>query len=480
MNKNRISEILDGIDEKYIDEAADYAGQDIKPAFLNGIKWRSLAACMVLIIAVSLTGIVFVTEAKEYKAAIAFFDENGLSADGLSRSDIKEVYRDISTQRFTYDKTADVIKNVVSGIEIQQDEPTPEELKTAWNRNVWLNNNSKLKTGVNYRIEYKRNDDNEDILEKSIVECYKDGRILWKTDVPNYFVSDCTATSIGTAAWGYDEEHFFLIYWIALFNDKGEKLWECWLDYYDFKHEEIAAVLDNNDGTLAVIGRGNFDYLYLSKFDADGNEIYFKKTYIGETGVWRAARFGDGYLVQLTRLMIGENARLARLDSDGNIIDNFAYEGDDCSYYLADMAEYAGQIYISAYAVPKKGALIGHGEIEKVLDDYVFTKKNGDIPAEELTPAVRDNYTAVLLVCDPNSGNPKAFYSVEGSLGGGLKVNESNQLEWDVESIVSTFSSPATNSFSIGGTCQVYRYTFNTSGTLLKQIKTGETTGFRR
>ena len=30
-----------------------------------------------------------------------FFETNGLSTDGLSRSDVKAVYRDITTQRFT-------------------------------------------------------------------------------------------------------------------------------------------------------------------------------------------------------------------------------------------------------------------------------------------------------------------------------------------------------------------------------------------
>ncbi len=46
-----------------------------------------------------------------------------------------------------------------------------------------------------------------------------------------------------------------------------------------------------------------------------------------------------------------------------------------------------------------------------------------EISSEELTPLVRDNYTAVLLVCDPEGGAPETFYSVQGSLGGKLRVN---------------------------------------------------------
>ncbi|RAZ51439.1 hypothetical protein DK853_46530, partial [Klebsiella oxytoca] len=63
-------------------------------------KWLALAACLAL--TVSLAGVAFAAEAREYGAAVAFFDENGLSTEGLSRSDVKAVYRDITSQHFTY------------------------------------------------------------------------------------------------------------------------------------------------------------------------------------------------------------------------------------------------------------------------------------------------------------------------------------------------------------------------------------------
>ena len=103
-----------------------------------------------------------------------------------------------------------------------------------------------------------------------------------------------------------------------------------------------------------------------------------------------------------------------------------------------------------------------------------------DISAEELTPIVRANYTALLLICDPEGGSPKTFYSVKGSLGGDLSVNTSEQLEWNVESITTTFFSPATSSFSIGGNCTVFRYTFDAEGNLTEQADTGNTVPYRR
>ncbi len=159
--------------------------------------------------------------------------------------------------------------------------------------------------------------------------------------------------------------------------------------------------------------------------------------------------------------------------------DSFSYEADDCEYYITDLEEFGGEIYLSAYSVPKQNDEGGRHEIANVLD-YIFSKESWSISDEELTPLVRENYTAVLLMCEPDGGLPKAFYSVKGSLGGELSVNASGLLEWNVESVVSTFFSPATSSFTIGGSCKVFRYTFDTAGNLTGQTDTGETVPYRR
>jgi hypothetical protein len=145
------------------------------------------------------------------------------------------------------------------------------------------------------------------------------------------------------------------------------------------------------------------------------------------------------------------------------------------------MAEYEGRIYLSAYAVPKMQDEGLRHEIAAILD-YVFSKEEvrWDISSEELTPIVRENYTAMLLICDPEGGAPKTFYSVKGSLGGDLSVNTSGQLEWNVESITTTFFSPVTSYFTIGGNCAVFCYTFDAEGNLMGQTDTGNTVPYRR
>ena len=97
-----------------------------------------------------------------------------------------------------------------------------------------------------------------------------------------------------------------------------------------------------------------------------------------------------------------------------------------------------------------------------------------------MTRRVRDNYTAVLLLCEPDGGAPETFYSVKGSLGAELSVTEADELEWNVQSVVSTFFSPLTSSFTIGGTCEVYRYAFDPRGRLIRCEDTGDQVAYRR
>jgi hypothetical protein len=181
--------------------------------------------------------------------------------------------------------------------------------------------------------------------------------------------------------------------------------------------------------------------------------------------------------------MTGEHARIAKVDQEGNITESFSYGGEDAYYYITDMMEYNGSIYLSAYAVPKledeDQSAGGRYEIAAVVRK-LFDRGAFQISSEELTPMVRDNYTAILLICDPNVGIPREFYSVKGSLGGKLSMSDSGMLLWDVESITTTFFSPATSSFTIGGTCYVFQYAFDADGMLISHEKTGEITSYRR
>jgi len=490
VKKENLSFGLNEIDDKYIAEAADYADNieqnqmpqrsvAKRPRMFNRV---ALAACLVLIAVIVASSFAIVAEAKEYNAAVAFFEENGLSPDGLSRSDIKAVYRDIITRSFTYGKTSEVIRNSVPGMEIAQKEPSPKELLDFWDNNAWIR--SLPKNGIGYHSESVYNENERSgfiVLDKSTLECYRDRRLIWSAEFTDFAIVDSSYMSDSTAVWGLNifSSELAAHYWIARVDENGNIAWKHQI-YNGFKNEYIVTVLNNGDGTWEVVSRGDFKYLCLSRYDAEGNKIRFEKTEIGNhLGILNAARLGDGYMVQVGTLIDHDTARLLRLDSDGKVLDSYSYEAEDCEYYIADMIEFGGQIYLSAYAVPKPDNLRFTHEIANVLDHVYERYVSGwDITEEELTPLVRDNYTAVLLICDAEGGNPRKFYSVNGSLGGKLSVNEKGRLEWYVESITSTFFSPTTSSFTIGGTSKVYRYTFDTSGTLIGQTDTGENVRF--
>lgn len=475
MRKEAFFEVLGELDDDMV------KGAEIpvrKPARWK--RWGAAAACVALL--AGLSGIAFAAEAKEYHAAVEFFEDNGLSMEGLSRSDVKAVYRDITTQHFTYGKTAEVIQQTVPGVEIPQREPTPEELAAAWNRNVWAN--TRAESGIRYRIDHQEKRDEAlgfDVLDKSILECYQGDSPLWAAEFPDFFVDDSLYTAAGTVVWGHNDtwsSNQITYSFLALVDEGGNILWQRRLDH-GFQHEYVSQVLDNGDGTWAVISRGDLESLCLSQYDANGNELVFHQTGIGNLGIWNAVRLEDGYLVQLGNTAEKETARLVKLDHEGNLIDDFTYEGEDCDYYLTSMAEFGGRMYLSAYAVPKQTNGGGRHEIAGILD-YVFEKGLLDITSEELTPLVRDNYTAVLLLCNPEGGALETFYCVNGSLGGELEVNDAGELVWNVERVGSAFFSPATSSFTIGGTCRVFRYIFDGAGALLRQEDTGESVPYRR
>ncbi|MBO7361588.1 MAG: hypothetical protein J6V48_10715, partial [Clostridia bacterium] len=468
--------------------AAERAGAGRTPAKpakrTRRLIWVTAAACL-CVAALGIGGFAAAAEAKEYREAVAFFEENGLSAEGLSRSEVKAVYRDITENRFTYGKTAEVIMRAVPGFEI--DQPTPEDLSSAWK---WRSATPSYGYGYSRDSVYVRDGNGMDYLEKTVLRCFLDGVEIWSADFPGFVIRGCSRTKNGTAVWGYNDNDFRHGR-VALVDESGSILWNEPLDH-GFGSETVASVLSDDDGTFAVISRGDYKFLCLARLGADGKEQSFRKTEIGSlVGIRAAARLGDGYIVMLSNSAEGVTSLIWKLDRDGNLTDSFTYEAEDCDYYITDMIEFGGRVCLSAYAVPKQKDGGGRHEIADILH-YLFQEKflpsisednkadYTEYTPEELTSMLRDNYTAVLLLCDADGGVPHAFYSVKGSLGGKLAVNGEGQLEWETESFVDSIYSPFTSSFTIMGRCRVFRYTFDTSGRLLSQTDTGEIVTYRR
>lgn len=448
-----------------------------------------LVTCVALVIIMgSFSGYMFTVEAKEYNEAVTFFNDNNLSTEGLTRGEIKNIYRDITTGKFSYDKTAEVIEKNIGGYEIFQDEPTPKDVENLWNymKNGFYNFNSfKKKDGIKYKheiVEVLDPDREFYKYEKTIFTKLDNENEVWSSTLKNIIVDDYLELGNSILVYGYKptwssiENSYGRI---ILLDGDGKIIWD--IDVNNgFKDEYIASILYNNN-ELIVFTRGDFSYLCFVKYNLMGKKLDFVKNHVGNYGIKVATRLGDGYLVQLNNYDTGDV--LIKVNSDGTISDSFTYTSDNDQYYITDMIEYNNNVYLSAYSVPKldenDGTAGGRYDIAAILN-YIFDNKHFDISKEELTNLVRENFTAVLLMCDTNTGIPQEFYSVNGSLGGKLLINEDNNLQWNVESITDTFFSPATSAFTIYGASYIYKYTFDDSGKIVKQEKTEEVVPFNR
>lgn len=494
MRGNEFLDKMELIDPAFIEEAAS------APQIKKHNRFRKLgavAACFLLLLSLGFGTYAYAAEVKEYNAAVEFFDDHDLSTEGLSRREIKKIYRDITTRSFSYSKTAEVIVNSIStdkikGYEISQDDPTPEDLENIWNYKnyspVYGITPDRTKNTVQYKYDIidKKGEEGFDVFDKSVFEKYDGETFLWSAEIPEFQIWGYSEVSGGVIVYGDTARTSSLqpsYPWIAKLDGDGNILWKGQVSD-EFHTADVSAVLENADGTYAVIVRGDLNFFCLSQYTADGRQLIFKKTEIGNYGIWNVAHFGDGYIVQLGSYNVGEYAKIVKVDREGNITESFSYSAPDAYYYISDMIEFNGKIYLSAYAVPKlededKNAG-GRYEIANVLN-YIFDEKGyKNITNEKLTELMRQNYTAMLLVCDPSVGTPHEFYSVKGSIGGRLSLGEDGNLLWNAESITDTIFSPATSSFTIAATCYVFRYTFDGTGLLISQEKTGEITGFRR
>ena len=486
-----VSQIITCIKDTYIDEATTFASDYERetPGSFSGYKKRTprfqrhlAAACIALLVVIGFAVFAFAIEAQEYNTAVAFFEENGLSTEGLSRAEVKAVYRDISEKKFSYGKTAEVLRQAVPGWEISQVEPTPEEIASLWDGKEAL----ELRQGISFSFHSEETYDEESdsiILDKSVLKCYRDKELLWTAEFRGFTIMGYQNAEAGVAVWGFSKRRFIgerTHAWIALVDNEGTIKWQRRLDH-DFEFEFVESMLSSEDGTWAVFSKGAAKYLCFSRYDADGNELGVCKTEVGRLEIWKTAHLGNGYLVYLGDWSTHATPLLYKLDREGHVTDCFSYETEDCEYRITDMIEYGEGVYLSAYAFPKQGDEGGRHEIANILD-YCHSRENLEIiSSEELTPIVRDNYTAVLLVCSPEGVlSPKTFYSVKGSLGGELSVNALGRLVWSVESISSVGFSPYTNAYSLWGNSRLFRYTFDAGGTLLEQTDTGQYLPYER
>lgn len=328
-----------------------------------------------------------VAEAREYRAAVSFFEENDLSTDGLSRGEIKAVYRDITSRSFAYEETGRVIGqsvNTVSGYEISARDFTPQQLAQLWQR-------QNATVGVTYStpihmMGYIRNT-NTALSGAPYLEKTEDGELVWRAEFPTIDIWNFTTVADGVVVYGFEWDWRAILAgetadspvkpMIGKADFAGNVLWSRAADN-GFAREEIQTGVENPDGGFTLFSIGydmtlddwhslfspeeipeNPKTLCVARYSADGKLLRLDRASLAGYSfvtIWKATRLSDGYLLKCT-LSEGGTAEpppvLLKVTDAGEIQRILSYESEDTLYYFRDMIDYGGQIFLSGYSVPK-------------------------------------------------------------------------------------------------------------------------------
>ena len=447
-----------------------------------------LAACLAALITLGLGTYAFAAEAKEFSAAKAFFEEYDLSMEGLTRAEIKAVYRDIGSKSFTYGKTGEVLSESltdtrVPGWEIVNtaDITDPKDVSELWEvtdsgagyfKTEWW------KRHTEYEFGFITDDEGCEI--GSFIERRRGEELLWRQEIAGVLVSklipyDGGVTAIGEVYWDDGNKY---VTRMLVFEASGEKQWETTVGSMG---ERVCTALRSVDGSYAVFSRPDLETFCFTKLSADGKLLERTTTDTGNLGIGAAAAYGDGYIVQLFNYFDGLVAGFAKVDEHGNITGRYSYDGGDSILFLRDLTEYGGKIILSAYSIPndlRDNVALSHFAEVMPLMQKVYA---GEIKDDsELTEALKKRYTALLLVLDPENCEPEEFFSVKGGMGAGFKIDQQGKLIWSAEMIEEATSSIVANSFVIAGRSRVFEYLFDESGALIESADTGEFAPFKK
>ena len=449
----------------------------VKPVFRR--RWALIAACLCIIIVGSFGGYMVVAEAREYSEAVSFFSEKGLSTEGLERGEIKKIYKDIVTRSFKYEKTVKVIEeavknNSISGYEFMANEPSPDEIIDYWtingddispaNRDVWR-----------YRIKREGRWYDWEFSEKEnsyITTCYENDKVVWAAKTGGSLridnVKDVEGGAIGCGDASHEEA------WICKFDSTGKILWK-----YPIGGKHIDFIYNNGD-TVEFIGRTGEDLIGRWVYDLEGNRRDFTATKIPYEPIAAMSKTEDGYILAIRAHQ--KEPSLIMLDNNLSQANKVVYEEKGYNTFFKDVISYGGKTVISAFTAKKSSdtGSSGRGEIDAVLEWCEENwKSKAPYESEKLLKVVRDNFTAVLLVCDDKTGNPDKLYSVNGSFGGLLSIDKNGDLVWQTENIVNSGYSPATSAFSIICDCKNIEYTFETESGKVNKRETDETSSYK-
>ena len=232
MKKREIKAVLKQLDNMELPEKGAMLDGCTIPERNYGAKRRpsQRRRLLPIIAAAAFFVLIFVTACTideiEHQKAVRFFNEHGLETEGLSRAELRQVHKDITSGSFSLEATSEIIIHEVYGYEVVYGRPTPNDLKELWNRQFGV---PKETAGVLYK--YYPIDPNASSGERYTVEKYIDGEEIYKINLPKNRVV------ISHTEYGSDALVFGMLCggdigstssngWAALIDEYGNIVWE--------------------------------------------------------------------------------------------------------------------------------------------------------------------------------------------------------------------------------------------------------------
>lgn len=480
---------------------------------------KLIAACLALVLLAG--GIGVAVDAIVYKQAMDFFARNGLSTQGLSRQDVRAVYRDIITKSFTYEKTDDVIaegieKNV-PGYEITADMDNPDDLRQLWEswekgelekvvidgvvnefdgdtyqKGVWYD-----AEGISiYNPDKARSETRETVVRK-----YENDTLYWESTVP-FVARLMKPVGEGTVVIGERESFTELLSepdsvpkadtseQIALLDKNGQILW-CKLlsDDPGVSFDASDWAYDNEDETFTLITRnaqsnnGKWTYcIAVWQFDLQGKQLSYQEIDEGAASLSNVFQLEGRYVLSIPQQK-GFACKLVVMEADGTVLTDAEYQITDQLQSIKDVAQVGNYLYISTHTMLAAEGLdeIGRPNVALTQEKKTLWEQRDTLSEKELVERIRSHYTAVLLRCDIKTGEIQSFYSVPGVTAEKLEISEDGELVWYLKSLTQAEMQeiPNRNAYLIRGTSVIYRYTFDGKANLIKTENTGELATYR-
>jgi|GEM_PF-2671083 len=518
--KQELNEFFNTLDEKELDELTrDFkadsldretqknlcrsaksragTGDSLEKSFGRRISRRAvvaLAACVAVLASLAVAGLAYAADVREYNNALMFFDENGLSAEGLTKGEVKDVYRRIRLEVSSGSATPDEVRDAaayVLNVEGYGSDVIVLVLNETQYREGLDKSYARYLSTVRYEVDSNRASVEGDgaytiRFDKSTVKKLEGNNLLWSITSDRLDAHNAFEVGGGVIVSGwlpyefthrYDEE-FEDVYSAAVMklSEDGSFLW---LTPLELENGSVSSVVENEDGSYNVFAAVN-DHtgmtgskLVVCRLNAQGRLLEKTET-PSDTHLWvcDVVPFEDGYIgINYVDDHTGTHEQhVVKIDSEGRLSEEFNYGEEGLTYSLFDIKVFDGRLYISATVSSDPYA------------DYYGTDDwwKKDIPDDEFTEAVKKAYTAVLLVCDTVGGEPRTFYQVEGSCGYALSVTDEGRLEWEVHSVYQARFTPMLSSRTLDGKVKVFKYYFAEDSGLVETVDTGEVTMFWR